>query len=189
MPGFVFCTLGNYQIIISLIAAVILVYWRPYVLIEGVQRSCLYAAIALPMALTMGVVGIINLAHGDFMMLGAYFAYWINIYAGVDPLLAMVPALFVFFLLGVISYKVTIKHVLHVPLLNQLLLTFGIFMVLEQTANLLFTSRSLKVHLGYVSASATIGSITFGTFEFIYVATVVVLLVGLLLFLKSMETT
>jgi branched-chain amino acid transport system permease protein len=180
---------SNYQIaIISVILAIILAAWKPHVLVEGIQRACLYAVIALPMALILGIVGIINLAHGDFMMLGAYFAYWLNVYAGVDPLVGIIPALLAFFLIGMGSYKAIIKYVLGAPELNQLLLTFGLAMVLEQIANLIWTSRPMKLPLKYVSSSANIGSFTFGTYEFVYVAAAMAVLVGLLLFLKRTDT-
>jgi len=176
----------NYQItIISIIVAVVLAYWKPYVLVEGLQRSCLYAAIALPMALILGLVGIINLAHGDFMMLGAYIAYWLNLYTGMDPFVAIIPALGAFFVIGIISYLTTIKHVLGEEELIQLLLTFGLAMVLQQIANLLWTSQPRKIILGYVSSSASIGSFSFGTFEFVYVAAAIAMHVGLLVFLKK----
>ena len=98
--------------------------------------------------------------------------------------MAIVPALVAFFLIGMASYRAIIKYVLGAPELNQLLLTFGLAMVLEQLANLIWTSRPIKLPLKYVSASATIGSFTFGTYEFIYVGAAIVVLVGLLLFLK-----
>ncbi len=170
--------------IIIVILILALAYWKPHVLVEGLQRGCLYAVIALPMALILGLVGIINLAHGEYMMLGAYFAYCLNTYFGMDPFAAIVPALIAFFLIGMVSYRAVIKYVLGSPELNQLLLTFGLAMVLEQMANLIWTSRPIKVPLKYVSASATIGSFTFGTYEFIYVGAAVVVLVGLQLFLK-----
>jgi branched-chain amino acid transport system permease protein len=180
---------GRYQlIIISIVLALILAGWKPHVLIEGLQRACLYALIALPMALILGIVGIINLAHGDFMMLGAYLAYLLNVYTGMDPLLAVFPTLFAFFIIGMASYRAIIKYVLGSPELNQLLLTFGLAMILEQLANLIWTSRPIKVPLTYVSASATIGSFTFGTFEFIYIGAALIVLFGLLLFLKRTGT-
>ncbi len=179
----------GYQVaVITIILAVILAAWKPHVLVEGIQRACLYAVIALPMALTLGIVGIINLAHGEFMMLGAYFAYFLNIYTGMDPLVAIFPALLAFFLIGAMSYRAIIKYVLGAPELNQLLLTFGLAMVMEQLANLLWTSRPVKLPLAYVSASASIGSFTFGTFEFVYVAAAIIVLSGLLLFLKRTST-
>jgi branched-chain amino acid transport system permease protein len=136
------------------------------------------------MALILGVVGIINLAHGEFMMLGAYAAYWLNVYTGADPFVGILPTLLAFFLIGMTTYFTTIKHVLGAEELNQLLLTFGLAMILQQLANLLWTSRPVKAHLPYVSASTSIGSFTFGTFEFVYVAAAIAVLVGFLLFLK-----
>jgi branched-chain amino acid transport system permease protein len=180
---------SNYQIaVVTAVLVVILAFWKPHVLFEGLQRACLYAVIALPMALILGIVGIINLAHGDYMMLGAYFAYWLNVYTGIDPLVAILPALAAFFLIGIASYRAIVKYVLGTPELNQLLLTFGLAMILEQLANLLWTSRPIKLPLKYVSSSAVIGSFTFGTYEFVYVAAAMVVLVGLLLFLKRTDT-
>jgi branched-chain amino acid transport system permease protein len=175
-------------ILISVFLAIALGIWKPHVLIEGIQRACLYALIALPMALILGIVGIINLAHGDFMMLGAYLAYLLNVYTGMDPLVAVFPTLIAFFIIGMAGYRAIIKYVLGSPELNQLLLTFGLAMILEQLANLIWTSRPIKVPLTYVSASATIGTFTFGTFEFIYIGAALIVLIGLLLFLKRTST-
>src|SRR5512143_101387 len=176
---------SNYQIaLIIFILILVLAFWKPHVLVEGLQRACLYAVIALPMALILGIVGIINLAHGDFMMLGCYFAYFLNVHLGMDPLVAIVPALVAFFFVGIVTYRIIIKYVLGTPELNQLLLTFGLAMVLEQLANLIWTSRPIKLPLKYVSSSATLGSFTFGTYEFIYVGAVIIVLAGLFLFLK-----
>jgi branched-chain amino acid transport system permease protein len=162
--------------------------YKPHVLIEGLQRSCLYALITLPMALLLGVVGIVNLAHGDYMMMGAYFAYWLNVQFGMDPLVAIIPSLVVFFIFGMISYYATFKHVIGKPELNQLLLGFGLSMVLGQAVNLIATNQPRKLSLDYVSSSLDIGGFQFGTFEFVYVAAAIIVLVGLQLFLKKTRT-
>lgn len=174
---------------VLIMAALILIgIYKPHVLIEGLQRSCLYALITLPMALLLGVVGIINLAHGDFMMLGAYFAYWLNVQLGMDPLVAVIPSLIVFFGFGIFCYFITFKHVIGAPELNQLLLGFGLSMVLGQGVNIIATNAPRKLSLDYVSASMDIGGFQFGTFEFIYVAGAIIVLVGFLLFLKKTRT-
>ncbi|MRS02325.1 hypothetical protein EG832_03710 [bacterium] len=90
--------------VITLAVIGVIGYYKPAVLIEGLQRSALYAIIALPMALLLGVVDIINLAHGDFMMLGAYVTYFLNVQFGMDPLVAIIPILVIFFFLGLIVY-------------------------------------------------------------------------------------
>jgi len=170
---------------LAVAGAVLLACWKPYVLIEGVQRAGLYAAITLPMALLMGVLGIVNLAHGDFMMLGAYLAYGLSVYLGVDPLLSIFPAMAVFFLFAMIVYVGTFNHVLDAPELNQILLAFGLMIILTQGANLLWTSRFIKISLPYVSESVTMGSLTFGTYGFVYVAAALIILIGLRVFLKK----
>jgi branched-chain amino acid transport system permease protein len=178
---------GKKELLVALtvVGATILGYWKPYVLIEGVQRAGLYAAITLPMALLMGLIGIVNLAHGDFMMLGAYLAYGLSVYFGLDPLISVLPAIVVFFLFGAIVYLGTFKHVLDAPELNQILLAFGLMIILTQGGNLLWTSRFIKISLPYVSESLTIGSLTFGTYEFVYVAAALLILIGLRVFLKK----
>jgi branched-chain amino acid transport system permease protein len=174
--------------IIILAILVLIGVYKPHVLVEGLQRSCLYALITLPMALLLGVVGIINLAHGDYMMIGAYFAYWLNVQFGMDPLVAIIPSLVVFFIFGMISYYITFKHVIGKPELNQLLLGFGLSMVLSQGVNLIATNQPRKLSLDYVSSSLDIGGFQFGTFEFIYVAGAIIILVGLQIFLKKTRT-
>ena len=171
-------------LLVSLGVGILMLLWKPYALIEGLQRGGLYALVALPMALILGVVGIINLAHGEFMMLGAYFAYWLGVYTGLDPLVAMVPALVAFALLGAATYLLTIRRALKAPELNQLLLTFGLAMIGAEFANLMWTSQPLKPHLSYVYSSVTVGKLRFGTYAFIYTASAIVLLVLLSLFLR-----
>jgi branched-chain amino acid transport system permease protein len=172
-------------VVVAVLAAVVLLLvWKPYALIEGVQRGGLYALIALPMALILGIVGIINLAHGEFMMLGAYFAYLLFRSAGVDPLIGMLPALAVFALLGAATYLLTIRRVLKAPELNQLLLTFGLAMMGAQFANLMWTSQPFKPSLMYVYSSIRLGGLSFGTYAFVYVLGAIALVVGLLLFLR-----
>jgi branched-chain amino acid transport system permease protein len=165
-------------------AAVAILLWKPTVLVHGVQRAGLYAAVAIPMALVLGIVHIVNLSHGELMMVAAYLAYFgAHRLLGLDPLVAMVPVAIVMALFGLIVYKVTIKHSLKAPELNQLILTFGLAIALSQAVNLAFTSQSWKISLDYVSASATIGDISFGTFDFVFVAMAVLLAAGLRIFL------
>ncbi|HNV36885.1 MAG TPA: hypothetical protein PKL79_07690, partial [Rectinema sp.] len=60
---------------ILIAVSILLIVWKPTVLIYGLQAAALYAAIAIPMGLVLGIVHIVNLAHGEFMMLAAYTAY------------------------------------------------------------------------------------------------------------------
>jgi branched-chain amino acid transport system permease protein len=164
-------------------AAVAVASWKPSALVYGVQRAGLYAAVAVPMALVLGIVHIVNLAHGELMMVAAYLAYFAARLLGLDPFVSLVPVAVVMGGLGFGLYHLTIRHALKAPELNQLILTFGLAIALSQGVNLLFTSQSWKLSLPYVTSSASIGDLAFGTFDFVYVGAAVVLAVGLRLFL------
>jgi branched-chain amino acid transport system permease protein len=157
--------------------------WRPTVIIYGLQAAGLYASIAIPMGLILGIVHIVNLAHGEFMMVAAYLTYMVCTALGIDPFVAMLPVALVTALVGFIVYKLTIRQALKAPELNQLILTFGLAISLTQLANLLFTSQTRKMSFGYVSASVSVGELSFGVYNFVFVVIAVLMVIGLRLFL------
>lgn len=165
--------------------AVFFLITNPTILVYGIQRAGIYAAIALPMALVLGIVHIVNLAHGEMMMVAAYLCYFISTTFGLDPLLAAIPTGIIMFLLGIVIFKTTIAHTLKAPELNQLILTFGVAMVLSQTVNLMATSQPRKISLNYVSASASIGDMSFGIYDFVFPALAIIFLFILMYFLKK----
>jgi branched-chain amino acid transport system permease protein len=103
-------------------------------LVSGVLAAGLYALVSVGLALAIGVIGIVNFAHGEFFMVGAFFAYQAFVSFGVDPvwsLLWVAPALGV---LGAVIFWGSIRFVLRAPELNQMLLTFGIGIILQNLA-------------------------------------------------------
>jgi branched-chain amino acid transport system permease protein len=173
--------------LITAVAAAILV-WRPTVLINGLQSAGLYASIAIPMGLILGIVHIVNLAHGEFMMVAAYITYMLCAATGMDPFVAMVPVALVTAAFGFVIYKLTIRQALKAPELNQLILTFGLAISMTQLANLLFTSQTRKLSFDYVSASLDIGDLSFGVYKFVYIGIALLMIVGLKLFLTRTTT-
>ena len=172
-------------LVLGMIVTAAVVAWKPTVLVYGVQRAGLYASIAIPMALVLGIVHIVNLAHGEMLMVAAYLAYFGATLLGLDPYVALLPTALVMAVLGLGIYKLTIKHTLKAPELNQLILTFGLGIALSQGVNLIFTSQSYKMSLSYVSASATIGETSFGIYDFVFVAAAIAITISLKLFLTK----
>jgi len=170
-------------VVLGLAAAVAILLWKPTVLIYGVQRAGLYAAMAIPMALVLGIVHIVNLSHGETLMVAAYLTYSIAQALGLDPWLALIPVAVVMGLIGFLIFQLTIKHTLKAPELNQLILTFGIAITLTQLVTLIYTTQTRKMHLSYVSASLSVGEVSFGVYDFVFVAAAIIMGFGIKAFL------
>jgi len=116
---------------------------RLQTLILGLLLGGLYALIGIGMTLIMGVMKIINLAHGELMMVGMYIAYVLFSSFHIDPYLSILIAAPVLFVLGILLQKYLINPVLKVEAIipeNQVILTVGIGMVLANIATIIFSS-------------------------------------------------
>jgi branched-chain amino acid transport system permease protein len=123
-------------------------------LIAGFLLGGLYALIGLGMALIMGVMRIINLAHGDLMMVAMYVAYWLFTLFHVDPYLSVFVATPLLFFFGIGLQKFLINPVMKVESIlphNQVILTVGIGMVLANLATVFFSSNYLSTPVAYAS--------------------------------------
>lgn len=123
-------------------------------LIAGILLGGLYALIGLGMTLIMGVMKIINLAHGELMMVGMYIAYWMFALFHLDPYLSVFIATPLLFFLGIGLQKFLINPVLKVESIlpeNQVILTVGIGMVLANLATMFFKSDYRSTPVDYAT--------------------------------------
>jgi len=130
----------------------------PQVLLFGILRSGLYALSALGLAISLGVVGIVNFAHGEFVMLGAYLGFWLYLtlstWLGIGPAVSPLVILLgvplsgaALFLVGRGVFRFTMKPVLRQPDLNQMLLTFGLGILIQNLAIIILSPQALDANL------------------------------------------
>lgn len=131
-------------------------------LLNGLLQSGIYALVASGLALAVGVVGIVNFAHGEFLMIGAFMAWAASAFLGVDPLLSLPIVAVAVFGVGALTYRVSIRHVLLAPELNQMLLTFGLGILLQNLALMLLGGNTRTVTTPYQASSLTIGELSIG---------------------------
>lgn len=131
-------------------------------LLNGLLMSGVYALVATGLALSLGVVGIVNFAHGEFLMMGAFLSYLFFALQGLDPLFSLGLAFLATFLVGGLVYQGLIRPVLPAPELNQMLLTFGLSILLQNLALLLFGADTRVVAPSYQAATLTLGPFFLG---------------------------
>lgn len=109
------------------------------VLISGLLMGCVYGLVAVGLCLIWGLMEIVNFAHGQFMMLGMFAAFWMYTLFGVDPLLSLPLGAVLLFLLGIATYFFIIKGILYTTFLAQIFATFGLGVFLQSLAQFLWT--------------------------------------------------
>ncbi len=106
----------------------------------------------------------------------------------MDPLLAIIPTAIVTAIFGWVVFQLTIRRALKAPELNQLIMTYGLAIVFSQGINLIFSTKTYKMPLDYVTSSITIGDISFGTWSFVFIGVAVIFMYGLQFFLTKTTT-
>jgi branched-chain amino acid transport system permease protein len=115
------------------------------VIVSGLLLGGVYALFAAGLNMIFGVLRVINLAHGELMMLGAYVTYWLVAETDVNPLLTLPISAVSIFLAGAMIERSLVERVIGQPLLSSLLLTFGLSTLLMGTALSLWTANFRSV--------------------------------------------
>ncbi len=118
-------------------------------IINGLFTGAIYAMVAIGLTMIYGVMIIMNFAHGEFLMLGMYVAYWGFVLFGLDPYMSIPIAAILVFLLGAIIQRGFIQRVLTSHPLNQIILLLGISTLLTGLVQFFFTAEPLVLRVPY----------------------------------------
>jgi branched-chain amino acid transport system permease protein len=132
------------------------------VLINGILISGVYVLLASGLTLVFGVMRIINFAHGEFVMLGAYLAFVMYSIFKLDPIVSLPITIILMYIFGVILQKFLVNKILDTPRLNQILLTFGISVILQNFALIVWGGDYVAITTKYSARAISLGGISFG---------------------------
>jgi branched-chain amino acid transport system permease protein len=153
------------------------------VFLNGVLLGGLYALMALGLALVWGVLNIVNLAHGAFIMLGAYVVYYLFTGAHIDPFVALPIAAVVMFVFGYIIQRGILNLVIRAPMFNTLLITFGLEVVLTYIAQLAFSADYRTINPSYAGSNFNVAGVTVPYVQLLAFAIALALTFGMWVFL------
>ena len=135
------------------------------VILSSLLTAGLYATMAYGLAVIYGVMRIINLAHAGFMMLGAYVTFTLFSRFSLDPFAGLVVVGPLFFLFGVVLYRTFGNRMVHsgtTPSIESLLLLFGVWLVLQNLAYVIWTGDTQSILTGYTMKSISILGVRVG---------------------------
>jgi branched-chain amino acid transport system permease protein len=129
-------------------------------LVNGVLAGGIFAVVALGFSLVWGIMNIINLAHGAFVMLGAYTAFVLFSTWNIDPFVSVPIAFVVLFVLGYALQRCILNVVVRAPILTTFLLTFGLSLLIVNIVLLVFHGDIKGITTSYSGANFSLGSVT-----------------------------
>src|ERR671919_2790173 len=123
-------------------------------ILQGVLLGGLYAMFAAGLSLIFGVMRLVNIAHGDLIVLAAYVALMTVETLGINPLTSLVIVVPVMAALGYVLQRVLLNRTLGDDLLPPLLVTFGLSVIIQNALLELFTADSRKLQAGVIEVSS-----------------------------------
>lgn len=147
-------------------------------IINGVSIGFVYSIVALGLTLIWGTMKIINFAHGDFLMMAMYATFWIFMLSGIDPILSLLILLPVFFGVGLLYYRLVLKHIVKKQILTQVLATFGMGVILQSLAMFFWKADYRIIRGNILTGTYRFAEISFGIPQ---IVTIIICIIGVVL--------
>ena len=127
-------------------------------LIQGLVLGAIYGMATMGLSLIFGVLKVVNVGHGAFIMVGAFVTLWMFNALGIIPIFAIPAALIIGLALGFISYYTVMRRIIKAPELASLLATFALGVLLEEIIKLIFGSefRGYNWAVGKINLGITV---------------------------------
>lgn len=129
-------------------------------LVSGLGMGFIFALIAIGLALIYGVVGVVNFAHGEFLMMSMYATYFAFALGGLDPLVTLPLVAVAMFGFGIAVYYLLMRRVLGAPMHAQIFATFGLMVFMQAAAQFFFGADYFSIDRSLLSGVVRIDGIT-----------------------------
>jgi branched-chain amino acid transport system permease protein len=157
-------------------------------LIFGLFVGSIYSIAAAGLALVFGVLKLLNVAHGELLMLGGYLSFWLFTLLGLDPFLSLLVCVPALFLAGIVLDRVLYRRLVQLhgetKIKNSLLVSFGLTLILQNAATQLFTADERSVQLAYSGVGLTLFGVVLPYTRLASLLAALVAILGLHLFLQ-----
>ena len=128
-------------------------------ILNGVLFGAVYVCIGMGFSLVWGVMNIINLAHGSFIMLGAYITYTLFTYLKIDPFLTLPISMLALYFIGYASQKYLLNYIIRASIFITLTFTFGLQILIANVALLIWSADFKSAAPAYSGEGIVLGGL------------------------------
>ena len=156
-------------------------------LISGISLGSVYAIIALGYTMVYGIAKMLNFAHGDVIMVGAYICFFATMRYGMHPIIGVLLSMIVCTLLGIVIDRLAYKPLRQAPALAVLITAIGMSYFLQNSAQLLWTSspKVFQSVIGNGSIKLFDGALSISYVTLVTIVVCIVIMIGLVLFVNK----
>jgi branched-chain amino acid transport system permease protein len=154
-------------------------------LIWGVAIGSIYVLLATGLNLIFGVMKLVNFAHGELLMLGAYVSYSVTTAFGLDVYLSVFVSMGVVALVGLAVERLAFRRVLGADKLNEIFVSLGLILIFDNAAVLIWGENSKRLTSPFAGMSVQLGEVFLSYNMLIAFGFVIAILVGLLFLIKK----
>ncbi len=154
----------------------------------GLFTGGIYGIAAMGLALVFGVLKMLNIAHGELLMLGGYATFWAFNTLGLDPFISLAIAIPLLFLIGLALDRSVYRHIVRLlgedKIKNSLLVSFGLTLVIQNLAIWLFTADERTVQVSYAGTGLDVFGVALPYTRLLTLGIALVVALGLNYFLN-----
>ena len=150
-------------------------------IVQGVLLGGLYALFAAGLSLIFGIMRLVNIAHGDLIVLAAFFGLTMTTSLGLDPFISIMLVVPLMAIIGYVLQRGILNQTLGYDILPPLLVTFGLSVIIQNGLLELFSADPQKLNAGFIEIASfkIIDEINIGIFPLIVFTTAVLIIFGL----------
>ena len=153
-------------------------------IVSTVLLGGIYALISVGLTLIFGIMRVVNFAHGEFLMLGMYLAFWAFLAFTADPYFVVFVAIPLFFVVGLVVYALVMRGVIHASHNVQIFTTVGLSTVLQNVALVAWSGDFRFVRPWHLSTVLRVGGATFNMSQVVASLIAAALTLALVAFMK-----
>ena len=154
------------------------------VMIWGLYAGCIYILLATGLNLIFGVMKIVNFAHGELLMLGAYITFTFYAVSGFNPYVLLAASLPILILIGVIIERTCFRPILGTGKLNEIFISIGLIYIIQNAAAMIWSDEWRTIHSPYEHITLKMFGVNLPLDYLIIVITTISILIILFLFMQ-----